>query len=95
MAQYEPFREGDDFDELADRLRRDVAGLVLKLQDNLVYRRLSLDRQVEVVMAGLTTGLVGCLFSMTHKYSHNDLVELITDYIPQAAALSDGIRGDD
>jgi hypothetical protein len=89
--KFEPFPEGDDFNELSDRLRRDVSGLVLLLQSSRVYESLSPTEQIECVMAGLTTALVGTTFAMVERKSQKEVLKAIKSYLPQAAAQVNAI----
>jgi hypothetical protein len=93
-ASYEPFPEGDDFNELADRLRRDVAGVVLILQSSAVYQALTPVEQIEVVMAGLTTATVGCCFAMVENKGQREVMRAIRSYLKQAADHSNEILSD-
>lgn len=85
MTLYAPFREGHPFNELADKLRRDVSRLVFEMQIEPRYRALEPDSRVEVVMAGLTTALIGNCFAMIHENAREPFLDLIKDYLSQAA----------
>lgn len=90
-VEYEPFPEGDDFNELADQLRRDVSGVVLILQASAVYQALTPVEQIEVVMAGLTTATVGCCFAMVENKGQREVMRAIRSYLKQAADHSNEI----
>jgi len=91
MAEFEPYDVDDPFNVLADRLRRDVAAVVLKMQDTPAYRRMTATQQIEVVVAGLTTAVVGCGYAMIRDDCRPALIDAIRNYLPLAAANSAGI----
>jgi len=87
----EPFDDGSDFNQLADRLRRDVAAIVLRLQEDVLYSALSPTEQIECVLAGITTGLVGVCFAQVHDDGRGEVMKAIKAYLPHARAQVEGI----
>lgn len=87
MAKYEPFDPTSDSDQIADRLRKEVVGLVLPWLDNPVFKALPPERALATVMSGLVTGTICACFSMIldSPEAHRQMVQAIEDYLPQAA----------
>jgi hypothetical protein len=89
--QTKPFEEQSDFDQLADSLRRQVAGLVLTMQQNAIYQSMEPIQQVEVVIAGLTCGLVGACFATIKPRGRDQMMKMIRNYLPQAREHAEAI----
>ena len=65
MAEHEAFDPGDPFDAMADQFRTRVADMALAAFKIAIYRELAPSRQLECVMAGVMTGLIGEAFQST------------------------------
>lgn len=84
------FDPGNEFDAMADWFRVRIAELALEADKAAIYRGLG-DRQLECFMAGAVTGVVGVCLAMTASQSHDDLMDAIAAYLPEARLNADGI----
>lgn len=90
----EPFDPTDPAERMADKFRKDVAGLASVALNNADYRGLSSIEQVQCFMAGVATGLIGVCFAHVENAGHDAMMEAIVDYLPQAREQAEAIMED-
>lgn len=87
----EPFDGEDPLNIVADRLRQRVAEITGEMIRSADYKRLNPVEQIEAVMAGLVTGVVGVLFAHIQESGRDALMAAMVDYLPHARAQAEGI----
>ena len=90
-----PFDAGDDFDAMAESFRRQVSDMALRAMDAAVYRDLDGHRQIECLMAGVVTGLIGVCFASIKPEGRDEMMRVIEAYLPQARENVEGILSRD
>lgn len=78
------FNASDPFDAMAESVRRQVCDIALEMQKAAVYRDLPAHRQIECLMAGLATGVIGVLFAHIQEAGRDDLMDAFLEYLPHA-----------
>lgn len=84
MTDKAPFDPGDEFDAMADWFRVRVCEIAVEASKIAIYRDLPDGRQLECFMAGAFTGAVGVCMAMGRPESHDELVQAIADFLPDA-----------
>ncbi|WP_099864699.1 hypothetical protein [Pararhizobium haloflavum] len=84
MADLAPFDPGDDFDAMAERFRLEIANMAIRARSSAVFRGLTQVQQVQCLMAGIMTGLVGTCFAYIEPDGRDAMIEAIADYLPHA-----------
>jgi hypothetical protein len=79
-----PFDPADPFEASADALRRGVADVALAVFATSTFQRLSAERQISCVMAGVMTGAMGVMLAFVNRDSHDDLLQAVAEYLPDA-----------
>lgn len=79
-----PFDPADPFDASADALRHGIADVALAVCATSTFQRLSAERQISCVMAGLMTGAVGVMLAFVNRESHDQLLQAVAEYLPDA-----------
>jgi hypothetical protein len=91
MTMQEAFDPGDPFDAMADQFRVRIADMALDAFKIAIYRELAPSRQLECVMAGVMTGLIGVCFASIEPGGRDAMMEAIADYLPHARSNAEGI----
>lgn len=90
-----PFDPGDPFDAMAESIRRQVCDIALGMLDVGIYRDLPPGRQLECLMAGLLTGMIGVLFAQIDRAhtieGREAFMRAIVDCLPQARQQAEEI----
>lgn len=81
-----PFDPGDPFDAMADSFRTQVAVMVLNAGNASIFRELPQVQQLQCIMSGTLTGLLGCCFAYIDPNGRDEIVKAIQDFVPMAAA---------
>lgn len=84
MTERKPFDGSDPFDAAADMYRRQVAEMVLASIGEPPLNRLEGHRQIEAIIAGVVTGLVGSCFGFIEPSGQKAVMKAIKNYLPQA-----------
>lgn len=84
MSEPEPFDPGSPFDAMAETVRRRVATIALDMPKAAIFREMDSMRQLECFIAGTVTALIGVSFAHIEAAGRDDMMKVITDYIPQA-----------
>jgi hypothetical protein len=89
-----PFDPTDPFASQCERLRREVIQLVIDSEKVTLYREMSPQRQLECLVCGLMTGVIGAAFaSISPTTDARDcVIEYLTSCIPIARQLADAIH---
>lgn len=94
LAKRRPFDAGDPFDAAADMFRRQVAEMTLEAVGQPPLSHMDGHRQIEAMIAGVMTGLVGSCFGLIEPAGHTAVMKAIKNYLPQARANAEDIVGD-
>jgi hypothetical protein len=89
-----PFDPTDPFDSQCERLRREVIQLIIDSEKVTVYREMSPQRQLECLVCGLMTGLIGAAFASISQTvdARDSVIEYIASCIPVARQLADAMH---
>jgi len=79
MSETSPFDPTDPFNSQCERLRREVIQLVIDSEKVTLYREMDSKRQLECLVAGLMTGLIGAAFASVAPTA--DAQDYVTEYI--------------
>lgn len=90
-----PFDPSDPFDAMAEMFRTQITDLVLKAYSITIFRDLSAQRQIECVVAGVLTGLVGCSFASIRPEGRDAMMDYIAECLPTARMFAESIRNPD
>lgn len=75
---------GEPFDAMAENFRRQITTMVLNADRVAIYRQLDSMKQIECFIAGTVTALIGVCFSSIMPEGRDEMMKVITQYIPQA-----------
>lgn len=81
-----PFDAGDPFDAAAEMFRRQVADMTLEAIGKPPMCDLPGHRQIEAIIAGVLTGMVGVCFAHVEPGGYPAVMRAIRQYLPQARA---------
>jgi hypothetical protein len=86
-----PFDPADPFDSQCERLRREVIQLAIDSAKVTLYREMPPQRQLECLIAGVLTGLIGSAFASITQTddARNCVVDYIASCIPVARQFAD------
>lgn len=87
-----PFNASDPFDLTAERLRVLVCDAALSVFDTSAYQTLSPEKQIEAVLAGITTGMMCVAFASIEPAGRDDITTFIKSYIDQARAQVESFK---
>jgi hypothetical protein len=93
-SDHAPFDPSDPFDIMADRFRREVAGLASTALRTTIYRDLSPTKQIECFLSGVMTGMVGVCFASIQDDGRDAMMDYVADCLPAARQLAEGILAD-
>lgn len=91
LPKYEPFDPADPFDAMADMFRRQIGEMVCAAQDSPIFRTMDSERQLQCIMCGIMTGLVGTCFAYVAPTGYDPLMKAIKKYLPHARANAEGL----
>lgn len=96
MSEFDdaPFDPTDPFDIMADRFRREVAGLASTALKATIYRDLSPTKQIECFLSGVMTGMIGVCFASIKDEGREVMMDYVTECLPAARRLAEGILAD-
>jgi hypothetical protein len=80
-----PFDPNDPSDAMADSFRVQVANMALEAEKAAIFRDLPPAEQLQCIMSGTLTGLLGVCFAYIDAEGRDALVEAIRDFVPSAA----------
>lgn len=89
--KYSPFDTNDPFDTTAERLRGLVCDAALAVINTRAYQQLSTEKQIEAMLAGITTGMMSVAFACVTPEGRDDITAYIKSYIDQARDQVEGI----
>lgn len=87
-----PFDPSDPFDAMAESARRQVCEIAIEMMSAAVFRDLDPVRQVECLMGGMATGMIGVLFAHIVPEGRDEMMQAIIDYLPQARLNAENIH---
>ena len=89
-----PFDPTDPFDSQCERLRREVIQLAINSEKVTLYREMDAQQQLECLVCGLMTGLIGAAFASIRPTTEarDQIIEYMTACIPVARRLADAIH---
>lgn len=87
----EAFDPGDDFDAMAESIKRQTVDLFISMENFAVWNGLGSMRQIECFMAGVTTGLIGVCFTHITPEGRDEMMKVIETYLPQARLNVEGM----
>lgn len=87
-----PFNASDPFDMTAERLRVLVCDAALAVIKTQAYKRLPPEKQIEAMLAGITTGMMSVVFASIEPAGYDDITAFIKNYIDQAREQVEGIQ---
>lgn len=91
MTDPRPFAPGEPFDAMAETFRTQVADMILQADEAAIFRGLSQVEQLQCIMSGTLTGLVGCCFAYIEPEGRDAIIEAIRDFVPMAAKNAESI----
>lgn len=91
MPEYQPFDPSDPFDAMADMFRRQIGEIVCAAQDSPIFKMMDSEKQLQCVMCGVMTGLVGTCFAYVSPDGYDHLIKAMKKYLPHARANAEGI----
>lgn len=93
-GSHTPFDPTDPFDSQCERLRREVIQLVIDSEKVTLYREMPPQRQLECLVCGLMTGVIGSAFAAINPTTaaRDYIMEYLTSCIPVARRLADAIH---
>lgn len=86
------FDSADPFDMTAERLRTLVCDAALGIINTRAYKQLTPERQIEAMLAGITTGMLSVAFACIEPAGRDDITTFIKSYIDQARDQVEGIQ---
>lgn len=91
LAAFDPT---SPFDSQCERLRREVLQIVIDSQKVTLYREMSQQAQLECLVAGLLTGLIGAAFASIQQSddARDCIIEYIRDCMPVARRFADAMQ---
>lgn len=92
MGEISSFNANDPFDVTAERLRTLVCDAALSVINTRAYKQLSPEKQVEAMIAGITTGLLSVAFSCVEPSGRDEITAFIVNYIDQARLQVESIQ---
>jgi hypothetical protein len=88
LAAFDP---GDPFDSQCERLRREVTQLAIDCEKVTLYREMDPQRQLECLIAGILTGLIGAAFASTKREGRDYLMKYIGELLPVARLFAESM----
>lgn len=82
----ETFDAGDPFDAMSESIRRAVADAVVDHQRVAIFRDLGPHRQLEAIIAGSMTAILGIAIIYVEKESRDEIEQVIHDFVSLARA---------
>lgn len=89
-----PFNAADPFDATAERLRTLVCDAALAVINTRAYRQLPPAKQMEAMLAGITTGMLAVAFASIEPAGRDDITAFIKSYIDQARVQVESIQSE-
>jgi hypothetical protein len=87
-----PFNAADPYDATAERLRVLVCDAALSIMNTRDYKRLTAAKQIEALLAGITTGMMTVTFAGMQPEGREEITAFIKTYIDQARVLVENIQ---
>lgn len=87
-----PYNANDPFDITAERLRVLVCDAALGIINTRAYKQLSPAKQVEVMLAGITTGMMSVVFACIEPDGRDEITAFVKSYVDQARDQVEGIQ---
>lgn len=91
LKQRTAFDPGDPFDAVSDMFRRQVSEIALGAIGQRPMTDLERHRQIEAMIAGVLTGLVGVCFAHIEAGGRPAVMKAIRAYLPQARVQAEEI----
>lgn len=82
----EPFNPSDPFDAMAESIRRAVNNAIADHQRVAIFRDLDPHRQLEAIIAGSMTAILGIAIIYVEKESRDEIEQVIHDFVSAARA---------
>lgn len=86
LAQLGAFDPSDPFNAMAESFRRQIALMASTAFEATIFRELTPEQQLEALIAGITTGLLGICFIYAGNEQRDEMTECVASYLPQARA---------
>lgn len=87
------FDPGDPFDAVAEAFKNEVAEAALRMMKVTIYRELEPHQQLEALIVGTLTGLIGSAFAHAQPQSHDEIMKYIAEIMPLAREQAEAAVG--
>lgn len=88
MKRFDP---DNSFDAAAEKLRKRIVQAIIAERENGNLSSLPPTNEIEALIAGGLTALVGSLFCAVRKESRDDVMRALSNYLPHARVNAEGI----
>lgn len=87
----EPFNPDDQFDAAAEAMRKRIVDAIIAERESALFRGLGDGLEIQAMLAGGLTAVVGALLCSTQPEGHEAVMEAVAAYLPHARANIDGM----